>query len=97
MTVALLTWDDVRNVSAHTLAVGEMFIQPNTGTAYFTDAEGRCAGVGWMPLDGVEWTVTVREGDAITCRAADGREITTTVKASARVLRAVDPALVGGA
>lgn len=84
------TWDDVRDVPATSLAVGDVFVTPGVGTAYTVGPDGRVRGVGLtyaLPLDGRAWTVTAREGDATTCRSSDGREVVARIPKGARVLR----------
>ena len=87
------TWKDVRDVPARDLAVGEKFVKPGAGTAYFSAADGSVRGAGWQELDGTAWTVVAREGDVTTCRAADGCEITETIPPTAHVLRVYAPIL----
>lgn len=82
------TWKDVRDFRARDLAVGDVFVKPGHGTAYFTGRDGSVRGVGWQELDGDAWTVIARKGDVITCRAADGREATESIPETARVLYA---------
>lgn len=82
-------WKDVRDSAPNDLRVGDVFVNPGTGTGYYVAGDGAVRGAGWQPLDGVAWTVTAREGDALTCRADDGREITEVIPLTARVLRVV--------
>lgn len=84
------TWRDVRDFRALDLAVGDVFVKPGCGTAYYVGRDGSIRGAGLihaMSLDGTAWTVVAREGDLITCRAADGREVTERTPESAHVLR----------
>jgi hypothetical protein len=88
------SWEDVREVPARSLAVGDVFVKPGMGAAYYTSSDGRVRGAGLvhaMPLDGTAWTVTAREGGATTCRAEDGREATAAIPEHAHVLRVLTP------
>jgi hypothetical protein len=83
------TWEDVRQRVAADLKVGDTWVIPSTGTAYFTAPDGRVRGAGLahpMPLDGVAWTATARKGDMVTARSHDGREATKPIPAHARLL-----------
>jgi hypothetical protein len=84
------TWNDVRSVPVGDLAVGDVFVQPGAGVAYYVADDGRVRGAGLavaMELDGTAWTVTARDGSLITMRSGDGREISEVAPTSARVLR----------
>jgi hypothetical protein len=81
------TWKDVRDVRAQSLAIGETFVKPGMGTAFYSGSDGRVRGAGWQELDGTAWTVIAREGDVTTCRADDGREATQAIPSTAHVLR----------
>lgn len=83
------TWGNVRSRPADELAVGDTWINPGTGAAYFTDKDGRVRGAGLvheMPMDGIAWTVTAREGKRITARSQTGATLTGEFPAGHRVL-----------
>lgn len=69
------TWGDVRQRPADDLSVGDTWVNPGTGAAYFTDKDGRVRGAGIVhetPMGGTAWTVEAREGKRITARSQTG-------------------------
>lgn len=83
------TWGDVRQRPADELAVGDTWVNPGTGAAYFAGEDGRVHGAGLvheMPMDGIAWTVTAREGKRITARSQTGATLTGEFLAGHRVL-----------
>jgi hypothetical protein len=92
------TWSDVRLRSADGLAVGDTWINPDTGTAYFADKNGLVHGAGIaheMPMGGIAWTVTAREGKRITARSQTGATLAGEFPNGQRVLTVVPPEPVG--
>jgi hypothetical protein len=92
------TWNDVRLRSADGLAVGDTWINPGTGAAYFADKNGRVHGAGIaheMPMGGIAWTVTAREGKRITARSQTGATLAGEFPNGQRVLTVVPPEPVG--
>jgi hypothetical protein len=89
------TWGDAREVKASALAVGDVFVKPGMGSAYFVSQDGRVrgAGIAWeMPMDGTAWTVVDRDGDTTTCRSHTGETKTADIPEGARVLRVAEVA-----
>ncbi|MEV7814235.1 hypothetical protein AB0P05_26445 [Streptomyces flaveolus] len=83
------TWSDVRKASATELKVGDTWVAPGAGTAYFEARDGRVRGAGLvhaMPLDGIAWTVMALDRGVVTARSHDGRERTEAIPADARLL-----------
>jgi hypothetical protein len=92
------TWNDVRLRPADGLAVGDTWINPGTGAAYFADKSGRVHGAGIaheMPMGGIAWTVTAREGKRITARSQTGATLAGEFPDGQRVLTVVPPEPVG--
>ena len=86
MTVEM-PWEAVLQVDADTLATGDRFIAPAVGVGYRAHADGTVRGVGWLPLEGTEWAVTGRDGDAVTARNAAGRERSQRIPTGAKILK----------
>lgn len=84
-----IAWEDVREVLASSLAVGDRWVRPGIGTTYRATPDGVVQGVMWGNLDGDLFTVTSREADRITVRGPDGRERSDHVPEHAHVLRVV--------
>ncbi|MFI7089511.1 hypothetical protein ACIBUR_38735 [Streptomyces anulatus] len=84
-------WADAREIRARDLAVGDVFVQPGTGTAYTTSKDGTVRGAGiafGMELDGTAWTVVSRTSDTATCTSHTGRTLTDApMPGTSRVLR----------
>lgn len=92
------TWGDVRQRPADELAVGDTWVNPGTGAAYFAGEDGRVRGAGLvheMPMDGIAWTVTAREGKRITARSQTGATLTGEFPAGHRVLVVTEEARAG--
>lgn len=92
------TWGDVRERPADGLAVGDTWINPGTGAAYFTGKDGRVHGAGIaheMPMDGIAWTVEAREGKRITARSQAGATLAGEFPAGHRVLVVTEEARAG--
>lgn len=87
-----LTWDDVREISADELAIGNRWVVPGTGIGYHVHSDGSVSGAGWTPLDGVVWSLVEREGCRVVARNVDGEEVPAEVPAGARVLMIRRPA-----
>lgn len=91
-------WGDVRQRSADELAVGDTWVVPGTGTAYFADKDGRVRGAGIaheLPMDGIAWTVTERDGKRITARSQTGATLSGEFPVGHRVLVVTEPEPVG--
>lgn len=88
-------WDVLRRTPSSELAVGDVWVSPGLGAVYRESADGRVRGHGWAPPEGTAWTVTTRDGDRVTARSHDGRELTDTVRADVGVLLVVGPEPVG--
>lgn len=83
------TWGDARERPADELTVGDTWINPGTGAAYFTDGDGRVHGAGIVheiPMGGIAWTVEAREGKRITARSQTGATLAGEFPARHRVL-----------
>lgn len=92
------TWGDVRQRSADDLAVGDTWINPGTGAAYFTDKDGRVRGAGIAhetPMRGIAWTVESREGKRIMARSQTGSTLSGEFPAGHQVLVVTEPEPVG--
>lgn len=89
------TWADVRQRPADDLAVGDTWVNPGTGAAYFADKDGRVHGAGIaheMPMGGIAWTVEAREGKRITARSQTGATLAGEFPAGHFVLVVTDEA-----
>lgn len=83
------TWGDVRQRPADDLTVGDTWINPGTGAAYFASKDGRVHGAGLvheMPMGGIAWTVTAQEGKHITARSQAGAVLSGEFPAGHQVL-----------
>jgi hypothetical protein len=92
------TWNDVRERPADELAVGDTWVNPGTGAAYFSGKDGRVHGAGLvheMPMGGIAWTVTAREGKCITARSQTGATLSGEFPAGHRVLVVTEEARAG--
>lgn len=89
------TWSDVRKRPAEDLAVGDTWVNPGAFTVYRTDKDGNVY-PGLSPLDGYAWTITARDGDAITARRHDrSRAETAKIPEGQCVLAVTGPEPVG--
>lgn len=79
-----ITWDQVKETQVSELSVGDRWVNPGMGTAWHCRPDGTVDGyrMGWnqMPLDGVAWTLTARDGDTITATNHLGDTSTKTIK-----------------
>lgn len=94
------TWGDVRERPADGLTVGDTWVNPGTGAAYFTDEDGRVHGAGLvheMPMNGIAWTVTAREGKRITARSQTGATLAGEIPPGQRILAVVTKGVRAGA
>lgn len=86
-------WGDVRQRPADELAVGDTWINPGTGAAYYVGEDGHVRGAGIaheMPMDGIAWTVVEREGKRITARSQTGATLADEFPAGHLVLRVTE-------
>jgi hypothetical protein len=77
------TWADLTERPAETLAVGDTFVAPGFGDAWFVGTDGSVWGAGpWAPAapGGTAWTVLRLDASSITARSHDDREATETPK-----------------
>lgn len=79
-------WKDLRKRPAGELAVGDTWVNPGLGATYYESRDGRVWGTGWAGPEGIAWTVTARDGDLVTARSHDGRELAQEIPADARML-----------
>lgn len=82
-----IPWSRVRRRPAAELVVGDTWVVPLSMTTYWAAPDGTVRGDSWHPLAGTEWTLVARDGDQVTARADDGREVTDLMPARAQVLR----------
>ncbi len=67
-------WNDLWQTPASALTVGDTFVKPGMGAAYWTHPNGSVSGEGVLSLQvaGIAWTVVARDGDRLTIRDHDG-------------------------
>ena len=82
------TWQQLIERQAADLRIGDVFVVPTPGTAWYARADGSVRGVGTWALSpsGSVWTVCGRV-NGISARSHDGREATETPRGSVLLVR----------
>jgi len=82
------TWQQLIEHQAVDLQIGDVFIVPAPGTAWYASADGSVRGAGIWALSpgGTAWTVCGRD-NGVSARCHDGREATEAPRGSVLLLR----------
>lgn len=74
-------WEDLRRRPLAELAIGDTWVVPGEFAAWRESDDGHVRGTfGYEGPRGTAWTLTARDGDRVTARSHDGREVTDTVQ-----------------